>query len=97
MISISRKTQLGLPFNPKGIASSSPGLRGTSYPGKTARQPVNPNGVVSITPPRGHNPVGVENIFGSVTQGSSFLATLGFAPESRWDSKAGSHTVEANS
>ena len=29
-------------------------------------------------------------VFGACTQGSSFLATLGFGPESRWDSqKAG--------
>ncbi len=34
--------------NPKGIASFSPGLRGTSYPGKTAKRIANPNGVGSI-------------------------------------------------
>ena len=33
--------------NPKGIASSSPGLRGTSYPGKAAENHANPNGVAA--------------------------------------------------
>ena len=32
------------------------------------------------------NPVGIEIVFTPVSQGSSFLATLGFEPESRWDS-----------
>ena len=35
-------------FNPNGIASSSPGLRGTSYPGLEQRPSQNPEGV----PPR---------------------------------------------
>ena len=35
----------------------------------------------------GHNPVGVATCFDPVSQGSSFLATLGFEPESRWDSQ----------
>jgi len=34
----------------------------------------------------GHNPVGVGFHWRIVTQGSSFLATLGFGTESRWDS-----------
>src|SRR5439155_1363604 len=34
--------------NPEGIVSSSPGLQGTSYPGKTSRIYDNPNGVVSV-------------------------------------------------
>jgi ribulose-phosphate 3-epimerase len=33
--------------NPKGIASSSPGLRGTSYPGLEGRTSLNPEGVPS--------------------------------------------------
>ena len=37
----------------------------------------------------GRNPVGVGSCFDSVTQGSSCLATLGFGPESRWDSRIG--------
>jgi hypothetical protein len=37
----------------------------------------------------GHNPVGVENLFRSSTQGSSFLATLGWKMQSRWDCTSG--------
>jgi hypothetical protein len=33
--------------NPNGILSPSPGLRGTSYPGKTEQTNDNPNGVVA--------------------------------------------------
>jgi hypothetical protein len=33
--------------NPNGIPSQSPGLRGTSYPGKTSEENHNPNGVVA--------------------------------------------------
>src|SRR5258706_9762560 len=88
MICTLRKTRFGSQFNPKGIVSSSPGLRGASYPGDTDDEAPNPNGVASLVPCRRHNPVGVENILGLVTQGSSCLATLGFAPESRWDSEA---------
>ena len=72
--------------NPKGIVSSSPGLRGTSYPGCGAAAETNPNGVASRTRRPRHNPVGVEANFVAVSQGSSCLATLGFGLESRWDS-----------
>ena len=37
-----------LSVNPNGIVSFSPGLRGTSYPGRMAKTGVNPNGVVAI-------------------------------------------------
>ena len=33
-----------------------------------------------------HNPVGVADFSLTITQGSSSLATLGFEPESLWDS-----------
>jgi hypothetical protein len=72
--------------NPKGIASSSPGLRGTSYPGCGTTEGINPNGVVSGTPQPRRNPVGVDTHSLPDSQGSSCLATLGYGPESRWDS-----------
>jgi len=84
-----------LPANPKGIASSSPGLRGTSYPGSGVGQSPNPNGVASDKSRRRHNAVGVDSDSTKVSQGSSVraglanLATLGFGPESRWDSIPG--------
>src|SRR6185503_5120409 len=59
----------------------------------------NPDGVVVFHSRRAHrirrNPVGVVLIC-SFTQGSSFLATLGFEPKSRWDfsdPKHGVHTA----
>src|SRR6266699_2765021 len=42
-----------------GIASSSPGLRGTSYPGKSCKPRLNPNGVVAALDTLGHNSDGV--------------------------------------
>jgi len=45
----------------------------------------NPNGVVSRFHRRAATPLGLFAL-GHVSQGSSFLATLGFEPESRWDS-----------
>src|SRR5256885_12677635 len=36
--------------NPKGIVTSSPGLRGPSYPGTTMFMHANPNGVVALQP-----------------------------------------------
>ena len=46
--------------NPKGIPSLSPGLRGTSYPGRTTSEgEFNPNGVVACRVDMRCNPVGV--------------------------------------
>src|SRR5439155_26136244 len=36
----------------------------------------------------GRNPVGVDAMFRAISQGSSFLATLGFGSESLWDSQS---------
>jgi hypothetical protein len=68
--------------NPNGIPAQSPGLRGTSYPGCTAKESSNPNGVAAnadqaFASAKGRNRVAVENISRALTQGSSFLATLG--------------------
>jgi hypothetical protein len=72
--------------NPNGVESSSPGLRETSYPGKTDLISDNPNGVASYSDQSRRNPVGVENPPAHDSQGNSSLATLGFGSESRWDS-----------
>jgi hypothetical protein len=50
-----------LSMNPKGIPASSPGLRGTSYPGLARKQSTNPNGVVARFSRTGRNPVGVDD------------------------------------
>ena len=58
-------------LNPNGIPPQSPRLRGTSYLGKPRDEHANPNGVENSSP--------------TFTQGSSFLATLDFKPQSLWD------------
>jgi hypothetical protein len=46
----------------------------------------NPKGVVPVSVVhRGHNPVGVGWVRATISQGSSFLATLGSEPKSLWD------------
>ena len=74
--------------NPEGIAPSSPGLRGTSYPGTTAAIRHNPNGIASASHDRSHNPVGVAARPTVFFQGSACRATLGFGPEYLWDSRS---------
>ena len=74
------------PANPKGIVSSSPGLRGTSYPGTGEDERPNRNAVASRVSHLCRNRVAVDGFPIPASQGSSCLATLGFAPESRWDS-----------
>ena len=55
-------------FNPEGIVSSSPGLRGTSYPGLSNENwSSTPTGLcLARTPGMGRNPVGVDAIFSVV-------------------------------
>ena len=56
---IEPQPKLARDANPKGIPSLSPGLRGTSYPGKTSEGEFNPNGVVAYRVDMRCNPVGV--------------------------------------
>ncbi len=77
------------PANPKRIVSSSPGLRGTSYPGFSAQKDFNPNNVTSLLHRPDATPLGL-GAAGEISQGSSCLATLRFAPESLWDSPVAS-------
>jgi hypothetical protein len=79
-----------VPFpNPNGIESISPGLRGTSYLGWLNAANSTPTGLRQIIRAQGRNPVGVGNFCGTISQGSSFLATLGYMMESHWDSPMG--------
>ena len=48
--------------NANGVAPSSPGLRGTSYPGAPVLTSHNPNGVASHTP-RAATPLGLFGCF----------------------------------
>ena len=77
-----------VPFpNPNGIVSQSPGLRGTSYPGWTVIAGTTPTGLRQAGRARGRNPFRVGEVWFTVSQGSSCLATLGWRTESRWDSR----------
>ena len=73
--------------NPNGIASQSPGLRGTSYPGQEAQETTTPAGLrrPRRTFTKAETPLGFRSP-DPLPQGSSCLATLGFVAESRWDS-----------
>jgi len=44
-----------------------------------------PNRNIEIQQQNGRNRFAVEEIIGTLTQGSSFVATLGWRPQSRWD------------
>src|SRR5438552_3109470 len=79
-------------LKPEGIVSSSPGLRGTSYPGVRAKKYSTLKGLW-LGGPRVSGRVNPKATILSgleasppLTQGSSFLATLGFGAESLWDS-----------
>ena len=76
-----------LAVNPKGIPSHSPGLARSAYPGEAFDERATPTGLWPGQNTSRHNPVGVEARFARHSQGSSCLATLGFAPESLWDSQ----------
>ena len=75
--------------NPNGIESFSPGLRGTSYPGLTDQDAPTPTGLRHTGRAEGCNPFRVDDVWFTISQGSSFLATLGWMMESRWDSRTG--------
>jgi len=83
-----RARETFVPFpNPNGIASISPGLRGTSYPGWTVIPGTTPTGLRHVGRAGRHNPFRVDEVCCTVSQGSSCLATLGWMTESRWDSR----------
>ena len=78
--------------SPKGLWAPSPGLRGTSYPGYSGKKTPAPKGLRQELKAVA-TPFGVDLIFITRTQGSSFLATPGFEPESVWDSFVAGRSV----
>ena len=81
-------TSSGCPAaNPKGIASSSPGLRAARYPGLARAVTNNPDGVASSQTTAGTQPRWGWCPFTVPAQGSAVRATLGWRPESLWDSR----------
>ena len=82
MESAAARDRAALNTNPNAIESCSPGLRGTSYPGKRFIPDFNRNGgCVSVANSKGATLFRVGDIFDACTQGSSSLATLGFEAE----------------
>ena len=87
---------------PKGLCPPAQGCAARATLGKPLQIITNPNGVVANVTRDGRNRVAVGNILGTMTQGSSLLATLGFGTESRWDShtaalrRPGHDAVRAN-
>ena len=71
---------------PKGLRSKAQGWRRTPTLGKRALEITTPKGFwTRCVWKRVRNPVGVDEIIGMITQGSSCLATLGFVSQSLWD------------
>ena len=71
---------------PTGLQPSAQGCEALATLGGRWEWSINPNGVVPRTGHVSRNPVGVDAARNPISQGSSFLATLGCWPESRWDS-----------
>ena len=78
-------------FNPKGDCALQPKVAPTfrGYLGYMSGNGNNANGVVAEVIARAHGMAATAlrlGLIGTMTQGGSFLATLGFETESRWDS-----------
>jgi len=73
--------------NPKGISSSSPGLRAMRYPGLVGKRFVQPGTGCGFGRFRGATPLELRCVWAQLTQGSACRATLGFGSEFRWDSR----------
>jgi hypothetical protein len=65
-------------------SDSKPMVARNELPWETWPKPTNPNGVAAWKWFDGATPSGLKEP-GTCTQGSSFLATLGWTPQSRWD------------
>jgi len=87
---------------PKGFCPKAQGCEERATLGHRPTHIPTPKGVAAIpfsSSARGicHNPVGVGDDFIPFTQGSSCVATLGYMPESRWDSLMAANFARAGS
>ena len=87
---------------PTGFRPKAQGCEERATLGHRPTNTPNRNAVVALplssaTPGICHNPFGVDNDLILFTQGSSCVATLGFMPESRWDSLVAANFARANS
>src|SRR5258705_7738999 len=78
------KGNTAVEMNPKGIPAQSPGLWGTSYPGKPGRRRTTPTGLRRNDQELRATLLGLEFRV-RLTQGSSLIATLGWRTQSLWD------------
>jgi hypothetical protein len=76
-------------FNPNGIVASSPRLARSAYLGCASKKKhTTPTALrPGLTRESAATALRLKRFFWTFTQGSSFLATLGWGPESRWDSE----------
>ncbi len=73
---------------PTGLQHSAQGCEARATLGMSGQSLPTPTGLQHLRHACGCNPVGVEEKFHDLSQGSSYLATLGCTTESRWDSAA---------
>src|SRR5437879_4558043 len=81
---------------PTGFRLEAQGCEERATLGKDRAPAANPNAVASVfAPSPRRNPVGVGDFSLAVTQGSSFLAALGWRTQSLWDWKRNRHRLAA--
>jgi hypothetical protein len=78
------RSKLGFQI-PKGLCPPAQGCEGRATLGRCP-EISQPRWGCAAAVPTDHNPDGVAGVWRWFSQGSSFLATLGFAAESLWDS-----------
>jgi hypothetical protein len=80
---------------PTGLRPLAQGCEGRATLGQRFWNRTTPTGLRRVYCVSGYNPVGVVRAGRGISQGSSCLATLGFGPESLWDSAVTAKTIEA--
>jgi hypothetical protein len=98
----SRMAERGCARIPMGFRPKAQGCEERATLGHRPASVLNRNAVAAIPFSSavrriGHNPVGVGGDLISFTQGSSSVATLGYVPESQWDSRMDAKFVCADS
>jgi hypothetical protein len=94
----SRMAERGCARIPMGFRPKAQGCEERATLGHRPASVLNRNAVAAIPFSSavrriGHNPVGVGGDLISFTQGSSYVATLGYVPESRWNSRMDAKSV----
>ena len=77
------------PFIPKGLR---PPAQGCDEEATLGHRPINDSNRNAVVAAVATTPLELGEFLAFVSQGSSFVATLGFEPESLWDSRASIRT-----